>query len=221
MQRKFKLLALALSALIISFGSLSAIDNYNQQKKDQAEIMRLESDKSRLHEETKKLEQKSQDLEQHNAEQLKQLEEQKKKEEQYKQEIERLKVVRAAREKQRLAVLSSKKVSAAVPKNNAAPAASGDVKSRAQAELVRIGQGHHWNALDYIFSKESSWNPTISNGRGCIGLGQSCPGGSGLARECPNWRTDVECQVRHFTGYANRYGGWAGAYAAWLTKKWW
>lgn len=210
-----------MSALIISFGGLSAIDNYNQLRSDQAQIQKLESDKSRLHEETQKLQQRSTDLEKNNSEYQKQLDEQKAREEQYKQEIERLKVVRAEREKQRLAVLSSKKVSAAVSQNNAAPAASGDVKVRAQAELNRIGQGNNWSAMSFIFNKESTWNPGISNSRGCIGLGQSCPGGSGLARECPNWRTDIECQVRHFTSYANRYGGWAGAYSAWQAKHWW
>jgi hypothetical protein len=75
--------------------------------------------------------------------------------------------------------------------------------------------------MDYIFTHESTNNPCAMNELGCIGLGQSCPGGSGLESDCPNWRTDVECQVRHFTAYANKYGGWAGSYAFWIANHYW
>jgi uncharacterized protein YabE (DUF348 family) len=74
--------------------------------------------------------------------------------------------------------------------------------------------------VDYVFSRESHWNAAAVNGGGCTGLGQACPG-SKLAAACPSWQTDAVCQTRFFTGYANRYGGWAGAYNAWITKGWW
>ncbi len=74
--------------------------------------------------------------------------------------------------------------------------------------------------VDYIFSRESRWNAASLNAGGCGGLGQACPAGK-LATVCPNWQTDPVCQTRWFTGYASRYGGWAGAYNAWLTKHWW
>lgn len=78
-------------------------------------------------------------------------------------------------------------------------------------------------AIDYIFQKESTWRPGAINSRGCIGLGQRCPSGgsNALANACPNWQTDAVCQVRHFSGYASRYGGWQGAYSAWLEQGWW
>lgn len=74
--------------------------------------------------------------------------------------------------------------------------------------------------VDYIFSRESRWNAAALNAGGCGGLGQACPA-SKLANVCPNWQTDPVCQTRWFNGYASRYGGWAGAYNAWLTKHWW
>jgi uncharacterized protein YabE (DUF348 family) len=78
-------------------------------------------------------------------------------------------------------------------------------------------------AVDFIFQKESTWRPGAINARGCIGLGQRCPskGSNALAAACPNWQTDAVCQVRHFSAYANRYGGWQGAYQAWLEQGWW
>lgn len=74
--------------------------------------------------------------------------------------------------------------------------------------------------VDYIFSRESRWNAAALNAGGCGGLGQACPA-SKLANVCPNWQADPVCQTRWFSGYASRYGGWAGAYNAWLTKHWW
>jgi len=79
-----------------------------------------------------------------------------------------------------------------------------------------------WPAVDFIFTHESTWRPTAVNNIGCIGLGQSCPGGSGLASDCPNWQTDVICQIKHFDKYAKSvYGSWWGAHSAWQSKGWW
>ncbi len=74
--------------------------------------------------------------------------------------------------------------------------------------------------VDYVFSRESRWNAAATNAGGCYGLGQACPG-SKLVAACPNWQSDAVCQTKFFTGYANRYGGWAGAYNAWINKGWW
>lgn len=79
-----------------------------------------------------------------------------------------------------------------------------------------------WPAVDFIIHKESTWRPTATNNIGCVGLGQSCPGGSGLVAECPNWQSDPVCQLRHFSKYAKqRYGGWWSAHAAWTQQNWW
>ncbi|MGB4967606.1 MAG: ubiquitin-like domain-containing protein [Candidatus Saccharimonadales bacterium] len=75
--------------------------------------------------------------------------------------------------------------------------------------------------VDYVFSRESHWNAAAMNAGGCGGLGQACPAGK-LAAVCPGWQSDPVCQTRFFTGYAvGRYGSWAGAYNAWLSKHWW
>lgn len=79
-----------------------------------------------------------------------------------------------------------------------------------------------WGAVDYIVTHESGWNHLAVNYLGCIGLGQSCPGGSGLASDCPNWKTDQVCQLRHFSRYAvRRYGSWWNAYNFWTRNNWW
>ncbi len=74
--------------------------------------------------------------------------------------------------------------------------------------------------VDYIISHESNWRLNAYNGSGCAGLGQACPGGK-LAAACPSWQTDGVCQLRYFTNYAAKYGGWPGAYTFWLYNRWW
>ena len=75
-------------------------------------------------------------------------------------------------------------------------------------------------AVDFVIGHESGWRPGASNASGCAGLGQACPG-SKLANACPNWQVDPVCQLKFFSGYAGRYGGWQGAYQAWIVKGWW
>lgn len=77
--------------------------------------------------------------------------------------------------------------------------------------------------VNFIFSHESGWNAASISGNGCIGLGQNCPnnGHYWLKDSCPNWQTDPVCQTKRFTLYAQRYGGWEGAYNAWQTQGWW
>jgi uncharacterized protein YabE (DUF348 family) len=74
--------------------------------------------------------------------------------------------------------------------------------------------------VNYIISRESNWNPGSLNGAGCAGLGQACPGAK-LAAACPAWQVDAVCQLRYFSGYAGRYGGWSGAYNHWINSGWW
>jgi uncharacterized protein YabE (DUF348 family) len=74
--------------------------------------------------------------------------------------------------------------------------------------------------VNYIISRESGWRPNALNGGGCAGLGQACPG-SKLAAACPGWQNDPVCQLRFFSGYAGKYGGWGGAYNFWVSHHWW
>ena len=72
---------------------------------------------------------------------------------------------------------------------------------------------------NYIFSNESGWRMTATDGTH-YGLGQTSL--SKLSSACPNWQTDPVCQIKVFNGYAvGRYGSWAGAYSAWQAKGWW
>lgn len=77
-----------------------------------------------------------------------------------------------------------------------------------------------YGAVDYIISRESGWKPGSLNASGCAGLGQACPG-SKLINACPNWSQDAVCQLRYFSNYAERRGGWQKMYAAWQANGWW
>lgn len=72
---------------------------------------------------------------------------------------------------------------------------------------------------NFIYMHESGCNLNARNAGGCLGIGQACPG-SKLTAVCPD--LSYECQNSFFTAYANAaYGGWAGAYSAWISKGWW
>lgn len=72
---------------------------------------------------------------------------------------------------------------------------------------------------NFIYMHESGCRLNSTNAGGCVGIGQACPG-SKLYAVCPD--LNYACQNSFFTAYANNtYGGWAGAYNAWLSKGWW
>jgi len=73
---------------------------------------------------------------------------------------------------------------------------------------------------DFVIAHESGWRLGARNASGCLGLGQACPG-SKLINACPNYGTDAICQIQFFSGYANKYGGWRGAYNFWIVNHWW
>ena len=70
----------------------------------------------------------------------------------------------------------------------------------------------------YIYNHESGDDPTRWNNMGCVGLGQACPS-SKLLAVCPT--LDYACEDAWFTRYADKYGGWEGAYQFWLSHHWW
>jgi len=74
-------------------------------------------------------------------------------------------------------------------------------------------------AREYIFMRESTNRLDAINSIGCIGLGQDCNGQ--LEIDCPDWRTNRDCQTAFFDRYVlNRYGSWANAYNFWLGHNW-
>lgn len=95
--------------------------------------------------------------------------------------------------------------------------------------------------VDYIISREGSWCPTKWQGQWGICPSyyqEKFPGaetdpslGYGICQSTPaikmatagsDWRTNVVTQLKWCSGYAQgRYGGWKGAYEAWLVKHWW
>jgi hypothetical protein len=91
-------------------------------------------------------------------------------------------------------------------------------REQVQAYAASIGLSDSWYAIDYIYSKESGWNPyAVNKTSGACGLNQELPcGKSGCAL------SDVLCQFRWGTNYANgRYGSWNGAYNFWRSNSWW
>ncbi len=89
--------------------------------------------------------------------------------------------------------------------------------------------------VDYIVSRESGWCPTKLQGEygGCpgyppssvpsglgYGLVQATPGYK-MATAGSDWETSAVTQLRWASGYASRYGGWAGAYNHWVAYHNW
>lgn len=74
---------------------------------------------------------------------------------------------------------------------------------------------------DFIISHESGWRPGAANSSsGAYGLCQALPA-SKMASAGADYLSNPVTQLRWCTGYASRYGGWQGAYNAWLVQRWW
>jgi len=69
---------------------------------------------------------------------------------------------------------------------------------------------------NFIYSHESGCRTTAMSPNGCYGIGQACP-----ASKLAYCGADYACQNAFFTSYANKYGGWAGAYNFWVSHGWW
>lgn len=90
--------------------------------------------------------------------------------------------------------------------------------------------------VDYIISRESGWCPTKWQGT------HACPGyyqelhspssgyGYGLCQSTPaikmatagsDWQVNPVTQLKWCGNYANKYGGWQGAYNFWVVNHWW
>lgn len=75
-----------------------------------------------------------------------------------------------------------------------------------------------WGYVDYIVSRESSWNPNATNSSsGACGLVQALP-----CSKVPGNGYDPVDNLRWANGYAvDRYGSWANAYSFWTSNHWW
>lgn len=191
MRRKFKLLIVASSALIISSGCSAAVSNYRQVQQTQDQIKTLQSQYDSV--KKQKLE-----LEKTKSEQKKQLDQKVKTEKQLRDEIERLKVVRAEQAKQKSLI--------ATQTAYAAPAALSSV-------IHGCGDNSYAN---FIYMHESGCNLNAVNAGGCRGIGQACPGSKlpcGADYACQNAFFTKYANAT--------YGGWSGAYAFWQSHGWW
>lgn len=102
-------------------------------------------------------------------------------------------------------------------------------------KLANIAQSDHFY-VDHILTKESGWcatkwnrqkdcptSPTVmpTNSSGAYGLCQSKPA-SKMATVASDYMTNAVTQLIWCDQYAvQRYGGWAGAYKAWVSQGWW
>lgn len=75
-----------------------------------------------------------------------------------------------------------------------------------------------WPYVDYIVSRESTWNPNATNkSSGACGLVQALP-----CSKVPGNGYDPVDNLRWGNGYAiGRYGSWAAAYGFWSRNHWW
>lgn len=73
-----------------------------------------------------------------------------------------------------------------------------------------------WWYVDQIISRESGWNPNATNASsGACGLAQAYPCGK---IENPY---DPVANLTWANAYAQKYGGWVGAYEFWESNHWW
>ncbi len=111
------------------------------------------------------------------------------------------------------------------------PAAAAPSIGQSVARLIYTGGGSpaewmaaagiaqsDWGYVDYIVGRESGWNPNSTNRTsGACGLVQALP-----CSKVPGNGYDPVDNLRWASGYAaGRYGGWAGAYAFWVSHNWW
>jgi hypothetical protein len=84
----------------------------------------------------------------------------------------------------------------------------GSPRTIAHALLLRRGWSEaQWGCLDALWTRESNWSITASNGRsGAYGIPQALPGDK-MATMGSDWRTDALTQIRWGLSYiARSYG---------------
>lgn len=89
-----------------------------------------------------------------------------------------------------------------------------------------------WQYADYIVMHEGHYDPCVINGgtRDCsyatnggqkaYGVCQALPG-SKMASAGKDWATNPVTQLKWCAQYSDKYGGWAGSYAYWISNQLW
>lgn len=74
-----------------------------------------------------------------------------------------------------------------------------------------------WEFVDYIVSRESSWNPlAVNKSSGACSLAQSLP----CSKIPGDWRDPVNALKWQYQYVINRYGGYRQAYQFWTVNHW-
>lgn len=203
------------SACIIGFAGLSISSISNLKLELNSTTIKLESKTKKLENLKNQYEKKSKKLDDakksHNQsqERIKQLE-------QEKNELEQKLQAKAHQQSKKN---QANKQIASASNGTSASAVSGSRQDwMTQAGINPSDFGY----VDFIVSRESSWNYTIANkSSGAYGLCQALPA-SKMASAGSDWRTNPVTQLRWCNSYAlGRYGSWSAAVSFWRTNHWW
>jgi uncharacterized protein YabE (DUF348 family) len=105
----------------------------------------------------------------------------------------------------------------AVGKNVAVPADKTVIMQ--QVGIAQTDYGY----VDYIISHEGGWAGVTKYNRagsGAYGICQALPG-SKMASAGGDWATNPVTQLRWCNSYAQKFGGWGGAYDYWISHHYW
>ena len=93
-----------------------------------------------------------------------------------------------------------------------------------RTELMRLAgiPAEDYSHVDYIVSKESSWNyQAVNSSSGATGLCQAWPAEK-MATEGSDYLTNPITQLKWCHKYSTqRYGSWYSAFAFWQANRWW
>lgn len=93
-----------------------------------------------------------------------------------------------------------------------------------KTELMRLAgiPESEYSHVDYIVSKESSWNyQAVNASSGATGLCQAWPAEK-MATEGSDYLTNPITQLKWCHKYSlERYGSWYSAFAFWTANRWW
>ncbi len=208
-----QLITVVLALILIGFIVAGATNIRHTNEKIKLHEIELKSRETKLQELNIKydqvLEQKT-NTEAEKQEQLKKIQELESERQRLQSELQ------AKRDRNRL---EQEKLAEASRKATATPKASAAlVTGDKQAWLAASGiPQDQWVYVDYIVSKESSWNPNaVNKSSGACSLVQSLP----CSKIGSNWRDPVVALKWQHNYVKARYGGYAQAYTFWKANSW-
>jgi hypothetical protein len=106
------------------------------------------------------------------------------------------------------------------PKPKPKPTPIPDTVAGARQYVKNVIGIKQYNCIDYVWTRESKWNPLAGKVTGAYGIPQAFPG-SKMATFGANWRTSPLTQVKWGIWYVNtRYGSACAAYQFWIGHGW-